>query len=80
MSMIPEVCVVGGGVVGLSSAVCIQTLVPRVKVTVMADGYGRDTTSDGAAGVFLPTVERIPGVDTSTLTYIIHLYLYLLCI
>ena len=49
-----SVAVVGAGISGLSSAVCILEKDPRVKVTLIADTFSPETTSDGAAGLILP--------------------------
>ncbi|XP_028293707.1 D-aspartate oxidase [Gouania willdenowi] len=49
-----KVAVVGAGVVGLSTAVCIAEALPFCCVTVMAERFSPDTTSDGAAGIVLP--------------------------
>nr|XP_023694945.1 D-aspartate oxidase isoform X2 [Paramormyrops kingsleyae] len=45
------VAVVGAGVVGLSTAVCITEAIPHSDVTVLADRFTPNTTSDVAAGV-----------------------------
>eukprot|EP00066_Takifugu_rubripes_P010609 XP_003978580.1 PREDICTED: D-aspartate oxidase [Takifugu rubripes] len=46
-----RVAVVGAGVVGLSTAVCIAEALPFCSVTVLAEKFSPDTTSDGAAGI-----------------------------
>ncbi|XP_029349039.1 D-aspartate oxidase [Echeneis naucrates] len=46
-----EVVVVGGGVVGFSTAVCIAEALPSCSVTLVAEKFSPDTTSDGAAGL-----------------------------
>lgn len=56
------VVVIGAGAIGLSTAVQIQELDPSANVTIIADKFERDTVSDGAAGLFRPTVDYIPGV------------------
>lgn len=43
--------VVGAGVVGFSTAVCIAESLPHCSVTVLAEKFSPDTTSDGAAGI-----------------------------
>lgn len=55
-----RVAVVGAGVVGLSTAVCIAEALPFCSVTVLAEKFSPDTTSDGAAGVLLP--DTFPGI------------------
>lgn len=44
----------GAGVVGLTSALEVQSSFPSAHVTVIADKFNEDTTSDGAAGIFRP--------------------------
>lgn len=47
------VCV-GAGVVGLTTALELQKNFPNARVSVIADKFGVDTTSDVAAGIFRP--------------------------
>uniref|UniRef100_A0A8I3WLE2 D-aspartate oxidase n=1 Tax=Callithrix jacchus TaxID=9483 RepID=A0A8I3WLE2_CALJA len=49
-----QIAVVGAGVAGLSTAVCISKLVPRCSVTIVSDKFTPDTTSDVAAGMLIP--------------------------
>lgn len=49
-----RIAVVGAGVIGLSTAVCISQLVPRCSVTVISDKFTPDTTSNVAAGMLIP--------------------------
>ncbi|XP_037529311.1 D-aspartate oxidase isoform X1 [Rhipicephalus sanguineus] len=49
-----RVAVIGAGVVGLSTALCIQNNIPGTPVTVIADRFIQDTLSFGAAGFFRP--------------------------
>ncbi|KAG7510361.1 hypothetical protein JOB18_019937 [Solea senegalensis] len=46
-----RVAVVGAGVVGFSTAVCIAEALPSCSVTLLAETFSPDTTSDGAAGI-----------------------------
>ncbi|XP_068437237.1 D-aspartate oxidase [Clinocottus analis] len=46
-----QVVVVGAGVVGFSTAVCIAEALPFCSVTLLADKFSPHTTSDGAAGI-----------------------------
>lgn len=48
-----KVGVVGGGVVGLTTAVKIQQQVPGVEVTLISEKFSPDLTSNVAAGIFL---------------------------
>lgn len=49
-----KVCVIGAGVIGLSTAVCIQDRVPSAAVTLIAETFSPNTTSDGSAGFWEP--------------------------
>ena len=62
-----RIAVIGAGVVGLSTAVLIQQHMPGVDVTIIADKFDKDTTSDGAAGIFRPTISMTPGVPVPLL-------------
>ncbi|KAM8915432.1 D-aspartate oxidase isoform 1-T4 [Spinachia spinachia] len=48
-----RVVVVGAGVVGFSTAVCIAEALPLCSVSLLAEKFSPDTTSDGAAGIAL---------------------------
>lgn len=48
-----KICIVGAGVVGLCTALEIQNQFPNLNITIIADKFNEDTTSDGAAGLFL---------------------------
>ena len=52
--MVTRVCVVGAGVVGMTTAVNVVERVRDVTVTVIADRFGEQTTSDVAAGLCFP--------------------------
>lgn len=49
-----KVCIVGAGVIGLSTALRLCHELDHVRVTVLADKFLSDTTSDGAAGLWEP--------------------------
>ncbi|MBN3311088.1 OXDD oxidase, partial [Amia calva] len=56
-----RIIVVGAGVVGLSTAVCIAESIPHCSVTVLAEKCSPDTTSDVAAGMLhAPLFPDIP--------------------
>ncbi|KAM6912431.1 D-aspartate oxidase [Xenentodon cancila] len=46
-----RVVIVGAGVVGFSTAVCISEALPSCSVTLVAEKFSPYTTSDGAAGI-----------------------------
>jgi glycine/D-amino acid oxidase-like deaminating enzyme len=50
----PRVCILGAGVAGLTTAVRIAEEVPGARVEVLADRWGGDTTTHGAAGLWQP--------------------------
>ncbi|NXE51103.1 OXDD oxidase, partial [Casuarius casuarius] len=56
-----KVAVVGAGVVGLSTALCIAEAFPACSLTVIADRFTPNTTSDVAAGMLIP--HTIPGTS-----------------
>ncbi|XP_007892165.1 D-aspartate oxidase isoform X2 [Callorhinchus milii] len=49
-----RIAVIGAGVVGLSTAVCIVESIPNCSVTVIAEKFTPNTTSDIAAGILSP--------------------------
>lgn len=49
-----NVGVLGAGVVGLTTAIELKKEFPNANITVIADKFTLDTTSDGAAGLFRP--------------------------
>lgn len=61
--MTANVVVIGAGVVGLSTAINIQRLVPSCSVTIVAEDVIDGTASVGAGAIFRPTAEYLPGVD-----------------
>ena len=50
----PHIAVVGAGIMGLSTAVRLQEELPGSDVTIIADRFSPDTTSDCAAGIWAP--------------------------
>ena len=61
-----KIVVVGAGVIGFSTAVCIAEALPLCAVTLVADQFSPDTTSDGAAGVMF--VSQYPGMSCGNVT------------
>ncbi|CAL8284667.1 unnamed protein product [Lota lota] len=55
-----KMVVVGAGVIGFSTAVCIAESLPFCEVTLVADQFSPDTTSDGAAGIMF--VAQFPDI------------------
>ncbi|GFS08352.1 D-aspartate oxidase [Elysia marginata] len=52
--MAPRILVLGAGINGLSSAVCVQQACPLAQVQLVAEHFSPDTTSDGAGGSWGP--------------------------
>ncbi|RWS25811.1 D-aspartate oxidase-like protein, partial [Leptotrombidium deliense] len=59
-----NVAVLGAGVIGLSTAVCIQESIPSAKVTIFADKFLEETLSNGAGGLFRPGLECGTDIDS----------------
>ncbi|XP_053316030.1 D-aspartate oxidase [Spea bombifrons] len=49
-----KVVVIGGGLVGLSTAICISESLPQCEVTVVSESFSPNTTGDVAAGCLIP--------------------------
>ncbi|XP_066436631.1 D-aspartate oxidase [Eleutherodactylus coqui] len=49
-----QVAVIGGGLVGLSTALCITESLPHCTVTVISEKFSPNTTGDVAAGCLIP--------------------------
>uniref|UniRef100_A0A8B9PP71 D-aspartate oxidase n=1 Tax=Apteryx owenii TaxID=8824 RepID=A0A8B9PP71_APTOW len=66
----PKVAVVGAGVVGLSTALCVVETFPACSLAVVAEQFTPDTTSDVAAGMLIP--HTTPGKQwfKETFTYL----------
>ncbi len=59
--MVHKVCVVGAGIIGISTAVSILESTPNVEVTVLAEKFSPDTTSSGIGGLWFPYLaEKTP--------------------
>lgn len=61
----PKVAVVGAGLVGLSTALCISEAFPGCPLSVLAEQFSPNTTGDVAAGMLIP--HTYPGVCKSAL-------------
>lgn len=67
--MVVNVVVLGAGVVGLSTALNVQQVVPGARVTVMADKFYEQTTSYGSGGMFIPSLRAFPNTDVGLLRW-----------
>ncbi|GIY73821.1 d-aspartate oxidase [Caerostris extrusa] len=52
--MVLKVAVIGGGVIGITSAYVIAENLEDVQVTVFSESWSPDTTGDGSAGYWCP--------------------------
>jgi glycine/D-amino acid oxidase-like deaminating enzyme len=68
--MVFRVAVVGGGIIGVSSAVRIVEECPGVKVVIFAEKTTPETTGDGAAGLWGPFLDG--GTPAHKLMYANH--------
>jgi len=64
-----RVAVIGAGVVGLSTALCIKSQNPTVNLTILSERFLDATTSDGAGGLFRPDDRFVVGVDKNILKF-----------
>uniref|UniRef100_A0A914XCA6 FAD dependent oxidoreductase domain-containing protein n=1 Tax=Plectus sambesii TaxID=2011161 RepID=A0A914XCA6_9BILA len=55
-----SVCVVGAGIIGLSTACILQEAEPRAQITLIAEKFSPDVTSDIAAGIIRPYADADP--------------------
>ena len=55
MACSKNVCVIGAGVIGLSTAYCLSKCNANLKVTLISDKFSPHTTGDGAAGKWDPS-------------------------
>lgn len=62
-----NVAVIGAGVIGLSTALNVQRVVPGARVTVIADKFYEQTTSYGSGGLFIPSAKSFPDVPIEDL-------------
>ncbi|KAG8444669.1 hypothetical protein GDO86_009728 [Hymenochirus boettgeri] len=50
----PQIAVIGGGLVGLSTALCLLDSLPQCPVTIISEAFSPNTTGDVAAGCLIP--------------------------
>ncbi|KAK6752716.1 hypothetical protein RB195_003871 [Necator americanus] len=56
--MVQKLCVVGAGIIGMSTAVALQQYIPEAEVTIVAAEFSPNLTSDVAAGLIEPYLCR----------------------
>lgn len=67
-------CVVGSGIVGLTTALELQNQYRDARVTVLAHGFLDDTVSSVAAGIFRPG-SSFEG-PTQEITEFVHFFIF----
>ena len=62
----PRIAVVGAGVIGLSVGLCLTEMYgSQLDLTIIADKFSPNTTSDHAGAVFIPGGNYVPGGSDS---------------
>ncbi|XP_058792949.1 D-aspartate oxidase [Phymastichus coffea] len=51
-----RVCVVGAGIIGITSAIAVKEAFPSAEVTVFGETFSPNTTGDGSAGLWGPYI------------------------
>lgn len=69
--------VIGAGVVGLTTALELQNQYPSSRISIFADKFGENTTTDVAAGIFRPA-PSFSGPDEATTRFYIILSIFIL--
>ncbi|GMT13294.1 hypothetical protein PFISCL1PPCAC_4591 [Pristionchus fissidentatus] len=66
----PRIVVVGAGVIGLSTAVELQQVLPGTEIQIVAARFSPDLTSDVAAGIWRPYISRftVPELENQVLS------------
>ena len=59
-----KIAVIGAGVIGISSALRLQAVDPSLEITIIAEKFSPETTSDGAAGIWSPTFLGVTPMET----------------
>jgi D-aspartate oxidase len=82
-----RVGVLGAGVVGVTTAIELQVEFPTASITIIADKFNKDTTSEVAAGIFRPSpsfagptpeITRL-SISTSVQNMATHEEMYVTC-
>lgn len=76
MNFQKQICVIGGGIIGVTSALAIKEKFPNFNVTIFADKYTPNTTGDGSAGFWDPyLIQETPDVDILSVCFIIKFFI-----
>nr|CAD7578832.1 unnamed protein product [Timema californicum] len=71
-----QIGILGAGVVGLNTALELQRQFPTARLTIIADKFNEETTSDGAAGIFRPSTSFSGPTENITNEWIQRSYDY----
>ena len=56
MALPKKVAIIGAGICGVSSAICLQEADPSLELTIISDQFSPNLTSDRAAGFWEPVI------------------------
>ena len=74
-----KIAIVGAGVVGLSTALCLQKEFPLADITIIADKVCDDTLSAGAGGLYRPEISIDPNLNRLMYVFKSFKYRQILC-
>ncbi|ODM88095.1 D-aspartate oxidase [Orchesella cincta] len=69
-----KIGILGAGIVGVNTALQVQNEFPNAQISVIAEGFGNETLSSGAAGIFRPGTSFSAGNDEVTQKWITDSY------
>ncbi len=69
--------ILGAGIVGLATAYRLTEVLKEFDITIIADSFGVETTSDGAGGIFRPDDRFMQGIPKETARLFFFLFLSL---
>lgn len=73
-----NIAVLGAGIIGVSTALNIQKLLPSARIKIISEKFGQETTSWGSGGLFRPCAKYIKGTPEEKIRYqnLEHFILY----
>ena len=71
-----RVAVIGAGICGLSTAIRLQAADPSLDITIFAETFSPETTSDGAAGFWEPVFMRDTPIEDQKYDHCINVHNY----
>ncbi len=61
-----KIGILGAGIIGVHTALQVQRELPNAEINVIAESFGNDTLSSGAAGIFRPGTNFSAGDEKLT--------------